>query len=30
MSLVMLGLFASTVLALMAVMMTDNDDWGTV
>jgi hypothetical protein len=30
MSLVMFGLFVSTVLALTAVMMADNDDWGMV
>ena len=30
MSLLMFGLFVSTVFALMAVMMADNDDWGTV
>ena len=30
MSLLIFGLFISTVLALMAVMMADNDDWGMV
>jgi hypothetical protein len=30
MSLLMFGLFVSTVLALMAVMMADKDDWGRV
>jgi hypothetical protein len=28
MSLLMVGLFVSTVLMLLAVMMSDNDDWG--